>query len=71
MLASSESWQSIERCTNRSETRYSVGIVMAVMNGFRAELLGRILGLNGHVNIYSAAGGPITGWDDVAARIAE
>jgi lipoprotein-releasing system permease protein len=26
-------------------------IVMAVMNGFRAELLGRILGLNGHVNV--------------------
>ena len=24
-------------------------IVMSVMNGFRAELLGRILGLNGHV----------------------
>ena len=26
-------------------------VVMAVMNGFRAELLGRILGLNGHVMI--------------------
>ncbi len=24
-------------------------IVMSVMNGFRAELLGRILGLNGHI----------------------
>ena len=24
-------------------------VVMAVMNGFRAELLGRILGLNGHI----------------------
>ena len=45
-------------------------IVMAVMNGFRAELLGRILGLNGHVNVYAAAGGPISGWDDVSARIA-
>ena len=24
-------------------------IVMSVMNGFRAELLGRILGFNGHI----------------------
>ena len=28
-------------------------IVMSVMNGFRAELLGRILGLNGHLTIQS------------------
>ena len=28
-------------------------IVMSVMNGFRAELLGRILGLNGHVTVMS------------------
>jgi len=27
-------------------------IVMSVMNGFRAELLGRILGLNGHLSVY-------------------
>jgi lipoprotein-releasing system permease protein len=27
-------------------------IVMSVMNGFRAELLGRILGLNGHLGVY-------------------
>jgi lipoprotein-releasing system permease protein len=27
-----------------------------VMNGFRAELLGRILGLNGHLGVYSAQG---------------
>ena len=31
-------------------------IVMAVMNGFRAELLGRILGFNGHINVYAAQG---------------
>ncbi len=31
-------------------------IVMSVMNGFRAELFGRILGLNGHMNIYSQNG---------------
>ena len=27
-------------------------IVMSVMNGFRAELLGRILGFNGHITVY-------------------
>ncbi len=37
-------------------------IVMAVMNGFRQELLTRILGLNGHVSIY----GPASGIDDYA-----
>lgn len=31
-------------------------IVMAVMNGFRQELLGRILGLNGHAVITASAG---------------
>ena len=31
-------------------------IVMAVMNGFRAELLGRILGFNGDINVYAAQG---------------
>ena len=31
-------------------------IVMAVMNGFRHELLGRILGVNGHLAVYSEQG---------------
>ncbi|MEG9861080.1 MAG: lipoprotein-releasing ABC transporter permease subunit [Parvularculales bacterium] len=31
-------------------------IVMAVMNGFRSELLGRILGVNGHIMIYGVEG---------------
>ncbi|MBI5120558.1 MAG: lipoprotein-releasing ABC transporter permease subunit [Rhodospirillales bacterium] len=30
-------------------------IVMSVMNGFRGELLGRILGLNGHLGVYGYA----------------
>ncbi len=31
-------------------------IVMSVMNGFRQELFNRILGLNGHMNVYSMQG---------------
>ncbi len=31
-------------------------IVMSVMNGFRAELYNRILGLNGHLNVYALDG---------------
>jgi lipoprotein-releasing system permease protein len=43
-------------------------IVMAVMNGFRAELLGRILGLNGHLGVY-ATSGPLRDFDALAGRI--
>lgn len=43
-------------------------IVMAVMNGFRADLLDRILGLNGHV-IVQERGGPMTDPDRIVARI--
>jgi lipoprotein-releasing system permease protein len=43
-------------------------IVMSVMNGFRQELLGRILGLNGHLGVY-AAQGQLTEFDAVAERI--
>ncbi|RNC94000.1 lipoprotein-releasing ABC transporter permease subunit [Oceaniradius stylonematis] len=43
-------------------------IVMAVMNGFRAELLDRILGLNGHV-IVQPIERPLDDYDAVAARI--
>ena len=43
-------------------------IVMSVMNGFRAELLGRILGLNGHIGVYAAAGG-MTDFDKLADQV--
>jgi lipoprotein-releasing system permease protein len=43
-------------------------IVMSVMNGFRAELMGRILGLNGHVGVYAPVGG-MSGFDDLADKI--
>jgi lipoprotein-releasing system permease protein len=43
-------------------------IVMAVMNGFRAELLGRILGLNGHITVYGQ-GVPLEDWSKTAERI--
>jgi lipoprotein-releasing system permease protein len=45
-------------------------IVMSVMNGFRAELMGRILGLNGHMTLYSNSGA-MSDFDAVAARIRE
>ncbi|MBB4265601.1 lipoprotein-releasing ABC transporter permease subunit [Roseospira visakhapatnamensis] len=32
-------------------------IVMAVMNGFRQDLMGRILGFNGHLSVYGAGAG--------------
>ncbi|HYH21485.1 MAG TPA: lipoprotein-releasing ABC transporter permease subunit [Azospirillum sp.] len=44
-------------------------IVMAVMNGFRAELLGRVLGLNGHLNVYAAQGGPLRDYDAMAQAL--
>ena len=43
-------------------------IVMAVMNGFRKELLDKILGLNGHLLVQPLES-PLTDWDAVAQRI--
>ncbi|MBN9511105.1 MAG: lipoprotein-releasing ABC transporter permease subunit [Alphaproteobacteria bacterium] len=43
-------------------------IVMSVMNGFRQELLARILGLNGHLGIY-AIERPLQDYDAIAARV--
>jgi lipoprotein-releasing system permease protein len=43
-------------------------IVMAVMNGFRGQLLEKILGINGHV-IVQPIDSPLTDYSAVAARI--
>jgi lipoprotein-releasing system permease protein len=45
-------------------------IVMSVMNGFRHELLGRILGLNGHLTVYGTTEG-LSEFDALAARVAD
>src|SRR3546814_4148543 len=43
-------------------------IVMAVMNGFRQELLAQILGVNGHLTVFSDQP-RIDSYDDLAQRI--
>ena len=45
-------------------------IVMSVMNGFRAELIGRILGLNGHLGV-SSVEGCIKDYNKLALRLSE
>lgn len=44
-------------------------IVMAVMNGFKSELLSRILGINGHIMIVAAQGFPFTDYKNAVADI--
>ena len=43
-------------------------IVMSVMNGFRHDLLGRILGLKGHIMVQGTMG-PLPDFDAVAKRV--
>ncbi len=43
-------------------------IVMAVMNGFREELLDRILGINGHLSVYGTTNA-LTGFDPLAEKV--
>jgi lipoprotein-releasing system permease protein len=45
-------------------------VVMAVLNGFRAELLDKILGYSGHASFYSSDGAPIPDYDNISSRIA-
>jgi lipoprotein-releasing system permease protein len=45
-------------------------IVMSVMNGFRADLLARILGLNGDLGVYAVSGG-FADFDAAAQKIRE
>ncbi len=46
-------------------------IVMSVMNGFRHELLGRILGINGHIGIMSPLGYPFNNYKEAVKDLAE
>ena len=47
---------------------WTLVVVMAVMNGFRTELLDKILGLNGHLLIQPLES-PLTDWQAVADRV--
>ncbi|WP_339778953.1 lipoprotein-releasing ABC transporter permease subunit [uncultured Thalassospira sp.] len=46
-------------------------IVMSVMNGFRAELLSRILGLNGHISVYAQDPDGLPNYDEIEKKIVE
>ncbi|MDP3676965.1 MAG: lipoprotein-releasing ABC transporter permease subunit [Novosphingobium sp.] len=43
-------------------------IVMSVMNGFRGELMDKIVGLNGHA-IIQAYGGRLDNWEEILAEV--
>src|ERR1700733_4461777 len=43
-------------------------VVMSVMNGFRQELFQRVMGLNGHMNVYSTQG-QLTDYQPLLDRI--
>ena len=44
-------------------------IVMSVMNGFKAELLNRILGINGHISIVASAGFPFNNYKQAVSAL--
>ena len=46
-------------------------IVMSVMNGFREELVNRILGINGHLVVYTNNGKPITDYNDISNKVSD
>src|SRR5271167_3700409 len=45
-------------------------VVMSVMNGFRHDLLNKIIGLNGHIFL-QGVDTPLTDYEAVAARVAK
>ena len=58
----------LERCPKRYRGVATLIIVMSVMNGFRAELLGRILGVNGHF-VVRGYDGNLQRHDEVHAQV--
>jgi lipoprotein-releasing system permease protein len=44
-------------------------IVMSVMNGFREELLERILGINGHLSVYGPVAGQMTDYEPILDKL--
>ena len=46
-------------------------VVMAVLNGFRAELLDKILGFQGHVAVYRTDVSPIADYEDLQLRLSK
>ena len=46
-------------------------VVMAVLNGFRAELLDKILGFQGHISIYNADLSPISNYADIELKVSK
>ena len=46
-------------------------VVMSVMNGFRTELVDRILGINGHLVIYSKSEPFISDYNDIIKKISD
>ncbi len=44
-------------------------IVMSVMNGFRQELLERILGINGHLSVYGPVAGQMTDYQPILEKL--
>ena len=46
-------------------------IVMSVMNGFRAELIDRILGLNGHIGVFKTDGQPLENYNEISFQLSE